>query len=570
MPELLRLRVILRILLGGVFAVILPGASLAQSGGGSISVAGLGATVSPTDTLLAEAIKRQLMATLPKLSAEDAGDGAAVHAYYTRRNYAPLWVTETGLMAKTPEIIATLNSAEAWGLRQQDFAISPFGIAGDGSIDLTIDNERLATTEVAISLAVVKYARHAQGGRIPDPAVLTLTFSGKPTLPDPTFVLESLMGKSDPKNEAENEGRDDIGPRLLAFHPKHPRFHALQQALEGVLRAERQPTFLAPRDLLPVQGPALVPGQKHADIVILRRRLGLMMPTAVIGTPVDPAVYDADLATAVRAFQKEKGLSPAHGVLTQATRAAINAPPPKRAAKLIAAMEAWRWMPDDLGEFYIEVDLPAFTIRVVKAGTVIHEDLVAVGAVGKSTPVFSGVLEKIIVRPPPGARNLSSVLQFAIVGPPRISLLDSPNPAIFDKARRTFGRGDIWVRNSQQLAELVLAHCNGWDAARVADVIRTRSQTAELPLDKKIPVHVTYFTARVADDGTLDIFPDVYGHEERIIVALEGQASLLPKTPNPALDSKPAPSSRQILKKTSKNVPTASDSFFAPFFFGGP
>ena len=36
-------------------------------------------------------------------------------------------------------------------------------------------------------------------------------------------------------------------------------------------------------------------------------------------------------------------------------------------------------------------------------------------------------------------------------------------------------------------------------------------------------VHMTYFTALVDDDGKLHTFPDVYGHERRITLALEGK-----------------------------------------------
>ena len=38
----------------------------------------------------------------------------------------------------------------------------------------------------------------------------------------------------------------------------------------------------------------------------------------------------------------------------------------------------------------------------------------------------------------------------------------------------------------------------------------------------KIPVYITYFTMRVNDDGTLATFRDLYGHDSRMLSALNG------------------------------------------------
>ena len=36
-------------------------------------------------------------------------------------------------------------------------------------------------------------------------------------------------------------------------------------------------------------------------------------------------------------------------------------------------------------------------------------------------------------------------------------------------------------------------------------------------------MHVTYFTAWVDEDGKLKTFADIYGHQKRIILGLEGR-----------------------------------------------
>ena len=67
--------------------------------------------------------------------------------------------------------------------------------------------------------------------------------------------------------------------------------------------------------------------------------------------------------------------------------------------KLLVNMEQWRWMPDDLGDFYVWVNIPEFMMRVVKDGKVIHAERVIVGKTDTQTPVFSDEMEQVIFHP---------------------------------------------------------------------------------------------------------------------------------------------------------------------------
>ena len=78
------------------------------------------------------------------------------------------------------------------------------------------------------------------------------------------------------------------------------------------------------------------------------------------------------------------------------------------------------------------------------------------------------------------------------------------------------------VHNPQRLAEVILAHDRGWSTDKVAGMI-AGSATNEVKLEKPFPVHVTYFTARVEDDGTLHTFADLYGHDSKLASALAGR-----------------------------------------------
>ena len=47
--------------------------------------------------------------------------------------------------------------------------------------------------------------------------------------------------------------------------------------------------------------------------------------------------------------------------------------------KLLVNMEQWRWMPEDLGQFYVWANVPEFTLRVMKDGKAVHTERLVVG-----------------------------------------------------------------------------------------------------------------------------------------------------------------------------------------------
>ncbi len=53
-----------------------------------------------------------------------------------------------------------------------------------------------------------------------------------------------------------------------------------------------------------------------------------------------------------------------------------------------------------------------------------------------------------------------------------------------------------------------------------------------MQIDRPIGVHVTYFTAWVDDSGEIQTARDVYGHEQRITLALDGRWTEIAKGPN--------------------------------------
>ncbi len=290
----------------------------------------------------------------------------------------------------------------------------------------------------------------------------------------------------------------------------------------------------------------------------------------------------------MKAFQEKKGLK-ADGIVGRTTRDALNdieMPSPER---LLANMEQWRWMPEDLGETYVWVNIPEFMVRVVKDNQVIFEERAITGEVSKQTPVFSDAMETIYFHPrwnvpesikvlelypslarggggfqrqglmlmrngrfvdpysvdwsrsdirnfdvyqPSGPSNVLGLLKFVFPNKHGVYMHDTTAKSLFNEASRPFSHGCMRVRNPLQMAEVLLAADQGWDAARIENIIQSEPDETAVTLQHKIPVHVTYFTSIIDADGKEQTFKDVYGHEQRIKQALAGEWSQIARGPD--------------------------------------
>ena len=331
--------------------------------------------------MLAE-VRRQLAE--PVKGNVERGDRAALVAFYGARTEPLLWVTGDGFTARARHAMAEIRKADDWGLSATAFELPQLAQG-------TAAPDALAGAEIKLGLAALKYARHARGGRL-DPAQISKDLDQKPSLRDPKVVLEAMAATETPGNY------------LRDLNPKHEQFQRLRQALlkarSGHSTPEPVKTETSAR--LPADGPSLKLGSEHPQVVILRQRLNLPLPRGAEN------VYDLQVQDAVRAFQQQNNIQ-VTGILTPRTRSALNggvkpdkpAPPAagSEVQRLIVNMERWRWVPEHLGEFHIEDNLPEFMTRVFKKGRVIHSARIVVGKVDTPTAVFSANMRTIVFQP---------------------------------------------------------------------------------------------------------------------------------------------------------------------------
>ncbi len=322
------------------------------------------------------AIQERLSETFTAKSEARKDEQGALVEYYAAPENRLLWVDENGFTDRGKAVMDEIKQADDYGLRSADYPL-PATTGGDNG---NVDAKSLANAEIKISFAVLGYARDARGGRI-EPSRLSPNLDPTLALPDPLEVIESIAIRSNP------------AAYLRSFQPDQPQFEALRKALIEVRGGS------VTKDVVRIPDGALLRvGMEDDQVVLLRKRLELPSEGGAKDT-----LFDESLAAAVRGFQATHGALP-DGVVGPGTRRLLNqqhhaAASPARTRLILLNMERWRWLPHDLGQFYVTVNIPEFMLRVMGEGKPVHTARVVVGKPDKQTPVFSNEMQTIVFNP---------------------------------------------------------------------------------------------------------------------------------------------------------------------------
>ena len=120
---------------------------------------------------------------------------------------------------------------------------------------------------------------------------------------------------------------------------------------------------------------------------------------------------------------------------------------------------------------------------------------------------------------PPGPRNVLGKVKFVFPNKHDVYMHDTPQKHLFAKPVRAESHGCMRVQNPDQLAGVILRHDQNWSRARTVSALET-GYDQHVGLRQKAPVHITYFTLRVNEDGSVTTFRDLYGHDGRMAAAL--------------------------------------------------
>lgn len=146
-----------------------------------------------------------------------------------------------------------------------------------------------------------------------------------------------------------------------------------------------------------------------------------------------------------------------------------------------------------------------------------HMELVGRGEVALGDTVNPAVIEALTagalrVRQRRGPTNPLGRVKFVSPNDSNIYLHDTPNKALFERARRDFSHGCIRLEHARALAIWVMRDHSGWDADSV-DMAMAGPEFRRVMLPRTIPVFVEYNTAMATADGAVWFLPDVYDRD---------------------------------------------------------
>jgi murein L,D-transpeptidase YcbB/YkuD len=318
-------------------------------------------------------------------------------------------------------------------------------------------------------------------------------------------------------------------------------------------------------------GAALRRGARGERVERLQQRLragGDLTGESATGS-LDRATEDA-----LRRFQARHGLDP-DGIAGRDTIAALDRPRDDLVREVEANLAARRTFESRAAPRFVLVNVPDYRLTLVENGASTLTMKVAVGEEGWATPPIDEQIRTVVVNPvwklpativaadlapkvranpryleekgyvvlpseEPGAKPVDPARvdwsavdpetfrylvrqqpgpenrlgAFKLLFPNRedIYLHDTPERQVFDRTERHVSHGCIRLERALDLAVELLRETPGWSREQLTARVAS-GKTEEVALAKPVPIHLVYWTAWVAADGTLHHRRDIYGDE---------------------------------------------------------
>ncbi len=230
-----------------------------------------------------------------------------------------------------------------------------------------------------------------------------------------------------------------------------------------------------------------------------------------------------------------------------------------------ANMDRWRWLPRDLGGQYLLTNVPEYQLRLMVNGQIIRTYRTIVGAPGRTaTPQLAETVEGVVFNPTwtvpqsivrgeglgsrvlsnprwarangyratrgangyisvvqqPGPGNSLGMMKLDMPNPHAIFLHDTPARHLFDSSNRARSHGCIRVERALELA-MTVAILGGGATRDEAVAVSQSGEYTRVPVERTMPVYITYFTYGMDVDGNLREFDDLYDRDAPVLAALD-------------------------------------------------
>jgi L,D-transpeptidase YcbB len=216
-------------------------------------------------------------------------------------------------------------------------------------------------------------------------------------------------------------------------------------------------------------------------------------------------------------------------------------------------MDRWRWLPRDLGQKYIIVNVPSYYATLVENGATRWKTRAVAGAIKTPTPQLNATAVGVILNPwwevpksiapevagkpgyvavkgkdgkvqrwrqPPGPTNALGQLKFVMYNEHNIYLHDTNAKSRFNSQVRAASHGCIRTKDVLELATMLLGDDGGeWTPEKIQETLVSK-KSKQANFVKPLPVYVVYFSVAANVDGSIVSYDDVYKRDGKVIQAL--------------------------------------------------
>jgi L,D-transpeptidase YcbB len=486
--------------------------------------------------------------------------------FYLNRGFKLAWSKNGEFLPQAAMFINLVKSSEKDGFDVERFhnknLLSLYKLAIDEDNHEKIDQVKLRRDfDILLTEAFFKYAHDEWKGSV-DPKKEEWFANAKKIKYGKT--LEAIL--SDQK---------DANP-FIVMEPLHKEYFHLKTLLTKYQEIQKQGGWPA---VTLKDKKKLKIDDANSVVTILKKRL--QITGDLTGNNTD-SIFDEATEDAVKKFQLRHGLN-ADGIVAGSTLEELNVPVEDRIRQIEINMERWRWVPEKLSDQYIMVNIPEFVLHVFEKNREVWNMRVIVGKQATHTPIFNDELEYVVINPNwnvprdiamkeilplmqkdstylqrqhmemfigqsskdvvdpasidwksvnaenfnyrfrqiPGGDNALGTIKFLFPNEYDVYLHDTPTHSLFDRSERGFSHGCIRIQDPLKMADYLLKNNPDWDHDKIMKTIENKEEKY-IPLTKKIPVYILYFTVWMDPQGLAHFQKDIYGHDKKLEKELFG------------------------------------------------
>ncbi|MDJ0957647.1 MAG: L,D-transpeptidase family protein [Arenicellales bacterium] len=480
-----------------------------------------------------------------------------IQRFYRARDYAPVWFQTGELRSQANELLEAIRNAHREGLMQDDYQVGQIAASVTHVPRAPVS---LARADIVLTNALLSYISDLQQGRLRHSTVRQGVLSDDPLLDIDLFIesafAEGLVGAISvlaPESLAYTRLRDALADYRMLRHKEFP--------------------FSKPERMLKI-------GAVDGDVKALKERLLFLGDLSEANRNGNR--FDDSLRQAVVRFQIRHGLEP-DGIVGPKTISALAVPLATRVSQIELNLERWRWLPKELGQSYVVVNIADFALHVIQNDDLVLEMRAIVGKPFQQTPVFSSKIVFIVLNPywevphsiatkeilpklrqdpeylerehmrvlqslngkirivdpndidwntvykdqfpyrlrqDPGPANALGRIKFYLPNRYHVYLHDTPNKSLFSQTVRCFSHGCIRLEKPFDLAAYLLKDQPDWTQQRIIETL-DQEKNHKIALTTPVPIYVVYWTAWVDTHGTIHFRDDVYSRDKRLSLELQ-------------------------------------------------